>query len=103
MAERSRKAARAAAERQKKKARAFRDDAGRVHLDLHRDAVNGRAWVTLKKSVFPEPWQNEITEGAANTTLGVLGHEPSSARVVELTRGIMDSTSRLITGLLARD
>jgi len=102
MAERSRKAARAAAERQKKKERAFRDDAGRVHLALHRDPASGREWVTLKKTVFPETWQNEVTEGAANTTLGLLAHEPSPARVVELTRGIMDSTSRLIAGLLAR-
>ena len=102
MAERSRKAARAAAERRKKKERTFRDGAGRVHLALHRDAANGREWVTLKKQVFDEAWQNEITEGAANTTLGVLDHEPSVARVVELTRGIMGSTSTLIANLLAR-
>jgi Fe-S-cluster containining protein len=102
MPERSRKAARAAAERRKKKERTFRDDAGRVHLALHRDPANGRQWVTLKKQVFDEAWQNELTEGAANTTLGVLAHEPSVARVVELTRGIMGSTSQLIAGLLAR-
>lgn len=102
MAERSRKAARAAAERRKKKERAFRDDAGRVHLTLHRDPANGREWVTLKKQVFDEAWQNEITEGAANTTLGVLDHEPSIPGVIELTRGIMGSTSKLIAGLLAR-
>jgi len=102
MAERSRKAARAAAERQKKKERTFRDDAGRLHLALHRDPTNGRAWVTLKKQVFDEAWQNEVAEGAANTTLGVLDYEPSVERVVELARGIMDSTSRLIAGLLAR-
>jgi len=102
MAGRSRKAARAAAERQKKKERTFRDDSGRVHLALHRDPANGRTWITLKKQVFDEAWQNEVAEGAANTTLGVLDDAPSVARVVELTRGIMGSTSRLIAGLLAR-
>lgn len=102
MAERSRKAARAAAERQKKRARAFRDDSGRLHLFVHRDPANGKAWVTLKKPVFGEPWLDEVAEGAANTTLGVLGHEPNVERVATLTRGMMGSTSRLISGLLAR-
>jgi Fe-S-cluster containining protein len=99
--ERSRKAARAAAERQRRRERAFRDDAGRVHLAVHRDAGSGREFVTLKAPLFKEPWQNDVTAGAANTVLGVLGREPSVERVVELTESAMAATSRLVAGFLA--
>lgn len=102
LTERSRKAARAARERKQRKERAFRDGAGRVHLALHRDPATGGEHVTLKAPLFEQPWQNELVASAANTTLGVLAHEPTLERVLELTRGAMASTSRLIEGLLAR-
>jgi Fe-S-cluster containining protein len=99
---RSRKAERAAAERKRRKERAFRDESGRVHLALHRDPATGRELVTLKRPLFEDEWQNEVAVSAANTVLGVLGHEPSLERVTELTEGVMASASRLIAGLLAR-
>jgi Fe-S-cluster containining protein len=99
---RSRKAERAAAERQRKKERTFRDDAGRVHLALQRDAASGQELVTLKTPLFKEQWQNDVTAGAANTALGMLGHTPTLESVVELTRSAMAATSRLVEGFLAR-
>jgi hypothetical protein len=98
--ERSRKAMRAAAERRRHKERSFRDGAGRVHLALHRDEASGRELVTLKEPVFDAAWQNELVASAANTALGVVGHEPSLERVRELTERALASTSRLIAGLL---
>lgn len=102
MTGRSRKAERAAAERKRRKKRTFRDDAGHLHLALHRDPATHRERVTLRKALFDQAWQNEITASAANTALGALGHEPTLERVVELTRSAMTSTSHLIAGLLGR-
>ncbi len=99
---RSRKAERAAAERKRRKERAFRDDAGRVHLALLRDPATGRESVALKKPLYPEQWQNDLVQSAANTALGVLEHDATLERVVELARSMMASTSRLVAGLLAR-
>jgi Fe-S-cluster containining protein len=99
---RSRKAERAAQERRRRKERAFRDDAGRLHLRLHRDPGTGREHVTLRAPLFEAEWQNEVASSAANTTLGVLGHAPTLEGVLELTERAMASTSRLIAGLLAR-
>ncbi len=99
---RSSKAARAAAERKRRKERAFRDAAGRVHLVVTRDPATGREAVALQRPVFEAAWQNEIAASAANTALGTLGHEPTLERVIELTERAMASTSRLIEGLLAR-
>jgi Fe-S-cluster containining protein len=98
----SRKAERAAAARKRRKDRAFRDEAGRLHLTLQRDPASGNERVSLKAPLFQEPWQNELTESAANTVLGVLRHGPSLERVLELTRSAMASTERLIGALLAR-
>lgn len=102
MSGRSRKAERAAAEKKRRKERAFRDDTGRVHLSLHRDPASGREGVSLKKPLYAEAWQNDVATGSANTVLGVLQHEPTLERVVALARGAMASTSRLVEGLLAR-
>jgi len=98
----SRKAARAAAARKREKERAFRDDAGRLHLVLHRDPRTGGEHVSLKAPLFGDAWQDELAASAANTVLGVLRHEPTLDRVLELTRSAMASTSRLIAALLAR-
>lgn len=102
MSGRSRKAERAAAEKKRRKQRAFRDDAGRVHLALVRDAANGRESVTLKKPLYQERWQNDLATSAANTVLGVIEHDATLGRVIELARSMMASTSRLVSGLLAR-
>jgi Fe-S-cluster containining protein len=102
MAGRSRKAERAAEERKRRKERAFRDDAGRVHLALHRDPAHGRESVTLKGPIFEHDWQNELVAGAANTTLGLLAHDPTLERVLDLTRRTLASTANLVAGLLAR-
>jgi Fe-S-cluster containining protein len=99
---RSRKAERAAAERKRRKERAFRDDAGRVHLALLRDPASGRERVTLKKPLYQEQWQNDLAASAANTVLGLIGHDATLERVVEVARSMMASTSRLVAGLLAR-
>lgn len=101
MSGRSRKAERAAAEKKRRKERAFRDDTGRVHLALLRDPASGRESVALKKALYPEQWQNELAASAANTVLGQLEHDPTFERVVELARSVMASTSRLVAGLLA--
>ncbi|HET9931856.1 MAG TPA: YkgJ family cysteine cluster protein [Polyangiaceae bacterium] len=102
MKQRSRKAERAALERQRQKDRAFRDDAGRVHLTMHRDPVTGRERVGLKSRIFDSDWQNELVVSAANTVLAALGQRPTLERVVDVTRRAMASTSELIAGLLAR-
>ena len=102
MKQRSRKAERAAVERQRRKEQTFRDDAGRVHLSLHRDAATGRERIGLKSGVFDTEWQNELVVSAANTVFAALGHKPTLERIVEVTRRAMASTSELINGLLAR-
>jgi Fe-S-cluster containining protein len=99
---RSRKAERAAAERKRRKERAFRDETGRVHLALVRDPASGRESLALKKPLYQEQWQNDLAASAANTVLGVIEHEATLERVVELARRMMASTSRLVSGLLAR-
>lgn len=98
----SRKAERAAAARKRSKERAFRDEAGRVHLVLQRDPASGAEHVALKAPLYDQAWQNELVASAANTVLGVLRREPTLDRVLELTRGAMASTERLIAALLAR-
>jgi Fe-S-cluster containining protein len=52
--------------------------------------------------VFEEAWQNEVAESAANTAWGLLGDTLSLSRVIDLTQRAMNSTSRLIAGLLAQ-
>jgi Fe-S-cluster containining protein len=73
-----------------------------VHLALHRDPASGARRVTLNAPLFEEPWQDDVAVGAANTALGVLGGEPSLDGVLALMRSVMDSTARLVAGLLAR-
>jgi len=72
-----------------------------VHLAVHRDPVSGRERLALKAPLFEERWQDDIAVSAASTALGVLGHTPTLERVLDLTRSAMDSTSRLVAGLLA--
>jgi Fe-S-cluster containining protein len=74
---------------------------GRVHLALHRDAA-GNSHLTLSTPVFADAWQNEVTLGAANTTLAMLGEAPSAELVVALAERAMAATSRLTEGLLSR-
>jgi Fe-S-cluster containining protein len=79
----------------------FRDAAGRVHLAVHRGAASGRAVFGLRSPLFEERWQDEVATSAVNTAVGVLGQDVTIERVLELTRGAMNSTSRLVLGLLS--
>jgi Fe-S-cluster containining protein len=82
---------------------ARRDPKGRLHLVLHRDPASGKELLELASPLFEEGWQNEVAASAANTALGVLSSGPlTRERVLALTRSAMDSTSRLVDGLLAR-
>jgi hypothetical protein len=80
---------------------AFRDDAGRVHLTLRRDAATGRESVALKAPLFDERWRDEAATVTANAVLDVLEHDPTRERVVALARRLMKVTSELVTTLLA--
>jgi hypothetical protein len=80
--------------------RAFRDDAGRVHLSVRRDPASGRESVALTAPPYDERWLNETVAGAANTVFGVLGPEPALEQVVEAARRLMALTSQLVTRLL---
>lgn len=102
MKQRSRKAERAALERQRRKEQTFRDDAGRVHLSVQRDPATGRERIGFKSPVFETEWQNELALSAANTVFAALGQKPTLERIVEVTRRAMASTSELINGLLSR-
>jgi Fe-S-cluster containining protein len=84
------------------KAALRRDDRGRVHLALFRDAASGEEGVALVAPVFGETWQNDVAVGAANTAHAVLRGAPTRERAVELARSAMAATSRLADGLLAR-
>jgi hypothetical protein len=81
---------------------AFRDELGRVHLAVRRDSPSGNSLVVLRTPLFDEPWQDELTAGAANTVFAVLGDEPTLGKTIEVTRKAMDALSLLVTGLLAR-
>jgi Fe-S-cluster containining protein len=101
MAKQSAKARRAAAERQKRRARVHHDVQGRVHLSLQRDPATGRERVAIEAPVFKEGWQNELVAGAANTAHAILREGPTVSRVVELARSVTASMSRLSEALLA--
>ena len=79
-----------------------RDAAGRLHLALHRDPVSGREGIALEVPVFEESWQNDLAAGTANTAYAALGRAATLEGTVELARQVMDATSRLTEGLLAR-
>jgi Fe-S-cluster containining protein len=81
--------------------RSFRDDGGRVHLELHRDPATGRESVTVTTPLYDEQWLNETVAGSASTVLGVLGQEPTPEGVTEAARRLMALTSQLVARLLA--
>jgi Fe-S-cluster containining protein len=81
---------------------ALRDQAGHVHLAIHRDPASGAAALRLSAPLFEAEWQDEITTSTVTTAAGVLKGCPSPERVFELTQRVMDSTSRLVAGFLAR-
>jgi Fe-S-cluster containining protein len=80
---------------------AFRDDGGRLHLSVHRDAATGRRRLALDAALFDERWQDDVALSAAVTATEVLGDEPTLDRVLDLTRRAMAATSRLVDGFLA--
>lgn len=55
----------------------------------------------MKQPVFSESWQNEVALSGASTVRAMLGDQPNLERLVELTRKLMDATSRLAEGFLA--
>ncbi len=79
-----------------------RDAKGRVHLDLVRDPRTGAEFVRLLSPVFEEPWQNELVAAVANTVRTFCEPQPDSRRALSLARHLMDATSTLADGLLAR-
>jgi Fe-S-cluster containining protein len=87
-------------EKKRRRALARRDERGRVHLALHRDAA-GNELVALTRPVFQESWQNDLTVGTANTARALLRDDPTLENTRELARNAMDATSRLAEGLLA--
>ena len=82
--------------------RTFRDDAGVVHLSLHRDPATARETARVTTPLYAEQWLNETVAGSVNTVLGVLGQEPTPERVTEAARRLMTLTSELVTHLLSR-
>jgi hypothetical protein len=82
--------------------RAFRDDAGRVHLVVHRDPTSGTDRLELSAPLFEEDWQDQVAASTATTALGVLGRSPTLAGILELTRRAMSSMERLVAGLLSQ-
>jgi hypothetical protein len=74
---------------------------GHLHLALHRDA-NGHEHATLSSPVFGVAWLDELALGAASTTLGVFGEQPSFARAALLAERITAAASRLTEGMLSR-
>jgi hypothetical protein len=81
--------------------RAFRDDAGRVHLELHRDAATGRESVSVTTPLYEEQWLNETVAASASTVLAVLRREPTRERVTEAARRLMTLTTELVNRLLS--
>lgn len=101
MAKQSGKARRAAAERERRRARTQKDAAGRVHLAVHRDPASGQQHVVLQAPAFKNDWQNEIVAGAANTAHALFREGPSLQRAVALGRNATAAMSRLSEALLA--
>jgi Fe-S-cluster containining protein len=102
MPKQSAKARRAAAERQREKARTERDASGRLHLVLHRDAATGNEHLTLRRALFRDAWQNEVAVGAAQMAHAVVRDGASLEHAVALARNAMAATSRLAEGLLSQ-
>jgi Fe-S-cluster containining protein len=81
--------------------RAVRDGTGRVHLALYTDGASGRELFGLQTKLFEEQWQDDVVAGTVNTSVGVLGSHVELTRLLELTRVVLNATSRLIRGVLA--
>jgi Fe-S-cluster containining protein len=79
-----------------------RDQSGRVHLIVRTNPRDGRAVLALRAPLFNEPWQNEIAASAANSVYQTLNEKLELAPVLSSTRALMDATSKLADGLLAR-
>jgi hypothetical protein len=101
-AKQSGKARRAAAERQRQRARAHKDAQGRLHLVVHRDPASGHEQLALAKPVFKSDWQNDIVAGAANTAHSLLQHGLTGENAVLLANNTLAAMSRLSEALLAQ-
>jgi len=98
----ARRAARKHAARKKQLGRAYRDASGRTHLVVHRDPLGNVQGLTLAAPLFRERWQNEVATGAANTSHGMFASEASLEAAVALGQSVMEGTSTIVDGVLAR-
>lgn len=64
--------------------------------------MTGVERVSLRKSVFTEAWQNEVALSGAGAVRGTLGETPTLEGVIAAARTMMEATSRLAEGFLAR-
>jgi hypothetical protein len=95
------RAARKAAEKQRK-AEVRRDAEGRAHLFvIHRDARGRPARLSLSRPLFHDDWQNGVTVAAASTAYGMLGQAPTLEGSVALGRNAMSATSKLAEAALS--
>lgn len=62
----------------------------------------GGAHLALAAPVFQDAWQNELALGAASTAHATLAESHTREGAAALGRKVMDATSKLIDGLLAK-
>jgi len=74
----------------------------RVHLTLIDEPSSGQKQLQLVRPVFREDWLNRMTEATANTAYASLNDQLTVEATVELGQHVMDASSRLTQGLLAR-
>lgn len=79
-----------------------RDDRGRVHLIVRRDATGAPEGLELSAPLFSEQWQNTLALSAASTAYGILAGAPSRAKVVAITHKALSAASQVGKNALAR-
>ncbi|HEX2736227.1 MAG TPA: YkgJ family cysteine cluster protein [Polyangiaceae bacterium] len=82
-------------------ARGVKDQQGRLHLVVRQDAA-GATQVSLRQPLFNETWQNDLVIAAASTAHASLSKGLTVEHTTQLTRQMMDATSKLADGLIAR-
>lgn len=79
-----------------------RDDRGRAHLVIERDAEGRTVGMSLSRPLFEEAWQNDVALAAAGTTHAMLADDYTFAGAAEVGKSAMVGTSRLVDGALAQ-
>jgi hypothetical protein len=79
-----------------------RDGLGRTHLVVHEDSLGRFQGLALARPIFHEAWQNEVAVGAANTTHVSLSRGKTRAEAAAMGRRLMEGTSKIVDGVLAR-